>query len=223
MYIYIYIYIHACLHGPKYMYCQWTAREGLSTYNTDSGSRTNSSNRINSSDISSSDNQVTWPRQQIIYERGLPGIYCMCWRLLFWVWLAPFWCRRCKHPQSCRTTFWFTGDLWAFCRNPVYPTPFSNLQREGLSTGYTQFPSQDSGIFGPNPWKILAPPSNYLSTKRCLGNPTLGTNQSYGLRRQFSTEIYGSKRACRICSESFKIHQRRQWEGGVVDWGSIIK
>ena len=59
MYIYIYIYIHACLHGPKYMYCQWTAREGLSTYNTDSGSRTNSSNRINSSDISSSDNQVT--------------------------------------------------------------------------------------------------------------------------------------------------------------------
>ena len=28
---------------------------------------------------------------------------------------------------------------------------------------YTQFPSQDSGLFGPNPWKILAPPSNYLS------------------------------------------------------------
>ena len=27
---------------------------------------------------------------------------------------------------------------------------------------YTQFPSHDSGLFGPNPWKILAPPSNYL-------------------------------------------------------------
>ena len=30
---------------------------------------------------------------------------------------------------------------------------------------YTQFPSQDSGLFGPNSWKILAPPSNYLSNK----------------------------------------------------------
>ena len=28
---------------------------------------------------------------------------------------------------------------------------------------YTQFAIQDSGLFGPNPWKILAPPSNYLS------------------------------------------------------------
>ena len=28
---------------------------------------------------------------------------------------------------------------------------------------YTQFPSQDSGLFGPNPWKVLAPMSNYLS------------------------------------------------------------
>ena len=38
---------------------------------------------------------------------------------------------------------------------------------------YTQFPSQDSGLFGPNPWKILAPPSNYLSNK-VSGQPTLG-------------------------------------------------
>ena len=30
---------------------------------------------------------------------------------------------------------------------------------------YTQFAIQDSRLFGPNPWKILAPPSNYLSTK----------------------------------------------------------
>ena len=28
---------------------------------------------------------------------------------------------------------------------------------------YTQFAIQDSGLFGPDPWKILAPPSNYLS------------------------------------------------------------
>ena len=30
---------------------------------------------------------------------------------------------------------------------------------------YTQFQSQDSGLFGPNPWKVLAPSSNYLSKK----------------------------------------------------------
>ena len=30
---------------------------------------------------------------------------------------------------------------------------------------YTQFAIQDSSLFGPNPWKILAPPSNYLSNK----------------------------------------------------------
>ena len=41
---------------------------------------------------------------------------------------------------------------------------------------YTQFAIKDSHIFGPSPWKILVPPSNYLSTKRFLGNPTLGTN-----------------------------------------------
>ena len=35
---------------------------------------------------------------------------------------------------------------------------------------YTQFPSQDSGLFGPNPWKILVPPSNYLS-KKVSGQP----------------------------------------------------
>ena len=31
---------------------------------------------------------------------------------------------------------------------------------------YTQFAIQDSRLFGPNPWKILAPPSNYLSTNK---------------------------------------------------------
>ena len=30
---------------------------------------------------------------------------------------------------------------------------------------YTRFPSQDSGLFGPNPWEILAPPSKYISNK----------------------------------------------------------
>ena len=30
---------------------------------------------------------------------------------------------------------------------------------------YTQFAIQDSRLFGPNPLNILAPPSNYLSTK----------------------------------------------------------
>ena len=30
---------------------------------------------------------------------------------------------------------------------------------------YTQFAIQDSRLFGPNPWKILAPPSNYQSNK----------------------------------------------------------
>ena len=30
---------------------------------------------------------------------------------------------------------------------------------------YTQISIQDSGLFGPNPWNILAPPSNYLSKK----------------------------------------------------------
>ena len=30
---------------------------------------------------------------------------------------------------------------------------------------HTQFAIQDSRLFGPNPWKILAPPSNYLSKK----------------------------------------------------------
>ena len=34
---------------------------------------------------------------------------------------------------------------------------------------YTQFAIQDSGLFGPNPWKILAPPSNYLSKRSCSG------------------------------------------------------
>ena len=31
--------------------------------------------------------------------------------------------------------------------------------------GYTQFAIQDSRLFGPNPSKILAPPSSYLSNK----------------------------------------------------------
>ena len=32
-----------------------------------------------------------------------------------------------------------------------------------MDNEYTQFAIQDSCLFGPNPWKILAPPSNYLS------------------------------------------------------------
>ena len=38
---------------------------------------------------------------------------------------------------------------------------------------YTRFPSQDSGIFGANPWNILAPPSNYLSNKGFWATQTL--------------------------------------------------
>ena len=34
-----------------------------------------------------------------------------------------------------------------------------------LKLTYTQFAIQDSRLFGPNPWKILAPPSSYLSKK----------------------------------------------------------
>ena len=30
---------------------------------------------------------------------------------------------------------------------------------------YTQFELEESRLFGPNPWKILAPPSNHLSKK----------------------------------------------------------
>ena len=39
---------------------------------------------------------------------------------------------------------------------------------------FTQFPSQDSGLFGPNPWKILAPPSNYLSKNSFWATQPLG-------------------------------------------------
>ena len=38
-----------------------------------------------------------------------------------------------------------------------------NLEYENRK--YTQFAIQDSCLFGPNPWKVLAPPSNYLSKK----------------------------------------------------------
>ena len=45
---------------------------------------------------------------------------------------------------------------------------------------YTQSASQDSGLFGPNPWKkywkTLAHLSKYLSNIFVLGNPTLGEN-----------------------------------------------
>ena len=51
-----------------------------------------------------------------------------------------------------------------------------SLRPGGLKIHYTQFAIQDSRLFGPNPWKIVAPPSNYLSKKRFLGNPILGTN-----------------------------------------------
>ena len=40
-----------------------------------------------------------------------------------------------------------------------------DIQVQSHPYPYPQFPSQDSGLFGPNPWKILAPPSKYLSTK----------------------------------------------------------
>ena len=38
---------------------------------------------------------------------------------------------------------------------------------------YTQFAIQDSRLFGPNPWTILAPPSNYLSKKGFLATQPL--------------------------------------------------
>ena len=40
--------------------------------------------------------------------------------------------------------------------------------------GYTQFPSQDLGLFGPYPWKVLAPPSNYLSRNGFWATQPLG-------------------------------------------------
>ena len=46
------------------------------------------------------------------------------------------------------------------------PGHASSVGPPGLSVSMnTQFPSHDSGLFGPNPLKILAPPSNYLSKK----------------------------------------------------------
>ena len=50
----------------------------------------------------------------------------------------------------------------------------AHLQRDQRDLGkgiyYTQFAIQDSRLFGPNPWKVLAPPSNYLS-KKVSGQP----------------------------------------------------
>ena len=56
--------------------------------------------------------------------------------------------------------------------------PCASLVREAAGTRpmaawgtrCTQFPSQDSGLFGPNPLEILAPPSNCLS-KKASGQP----------------------------------------------------
>ena len=66
--------------------------------------------------------------------------------------------------------------------------------------GYTQFAIQDSRLFGPNPWKILAPPSNYLSTKRFLGNPTLGTN--------LGSRILAMRTGCRDWGASVRLLRR---------------
>ena len=47
-----------------------------------------------------------------------------------------------------------------------------SLRTDSIYKYYTQFPSQDSGLFGPNPWKVLAPPSSYLSRFKLFGpNP----------------------------------------------------
>ena len=56
---------------------------------------------------------------------------------------------------------------------------------------YPQFPSQDSGFFGPNPWKILAPPSNYLSTKGFLATQPLA--------KYIATESLVMGTGCRLC------------------------
>ena len=53
---------------------------------------------------------------------------------------------------------------------------FKHYRFDGIppsSRGYSQFASQDLRPSGPNPWKVL---QHCLSTKRCPGHPTLGTN-----------------------------------------------
>ena len=45
---------------------------------------------------------------------------------------------------------------------------------------YTQFPSQDSGFFGPNPWKSLSAAVKLPIKKKYLGNPTLGNKYCEG-------------------------------------------
>ena len=48
-------------------------------------------------------------------------------------------------------------------QNPRPPTSHKSPSTQWPRNGFTQFALEDSVIFGPNPWKILAPPSNYLS------------------------------------------------------------
>ena len=52
-------------------------------------------------------------------------------------------------------------------RSQIYDGISGNkiTRARGHFRAYTQFAIQDSRLFGPNPWKILAPPSNYLSKK----------------------------------------------------------
>ena len=66
-----------------------------------------------------------------------------------------------------------TGSKYGHCA--VLCRLAGELSRPDNSGIYTQFPSQDSGLFGPNPWKVLAPPSNYLS-KKVSGQPNPWTN-----------------------------------------------
>ena len=69
----------------------------------------------------------------------------------------------------CYTILYYTisyegGDLREAAASSV-AGPRRSARRSGGTTCliYTQFAIQDSCLFGPNPWKILAPPSNYLS------------------------------------------------------------
>ena len=95
--------------------------------------------------------------------------------------------------------------LSASCRTGAASGACLPAKRAGLQGAfYTQFPSQDAGLFGPNPWNILAPPSNYISTKRFLGNPTLGTslvreNIVMGTGCRLSTEVTFGRGDLSVC------------------------
>ena len=76
---------------------------------------------------------------------------------------------------------------------------------------YTQFAIRDSRLFGPNPWKVSAPPSNYLP-KRVSGQPN-PWNKSWTANSCYANWVYihglTSGRARHACAPSPDPWKRR--------------